>query len=396
VRVKLFPDRRGDAVSAPLRGLAMAVAGAVVTGCAFVALRVDGRAGDLPEAPSGFTVSVIARIDSPRELAAAPNGDLIVGTGGREVELVPDAVGTPGKPVVFATLPDSEAAGVALGDGTLFVGSHTGVWRIPYRAGEHVAGAAPERIASVRQQDGGGHSTTSVAVSGDRLYASVGSSCNACTETDPTRAKIFAMSTNGANMTPKAVDIRNAIALAVDPESGALWAGVAGQDELAHGHPYEIFDDVSARAGTADYGWPTCYENRTPVSSGIDCSKVAVPRVVFPAYETPIGAAFYPLHPAGAHAFPPMYRGGAFVTLHGSWHEPLVPPRVAYVPLKNDEPAEPVNWNDPSVQWRPFLSGFQHSDQSRIGRPTGVAVGPDGSLFVADDLANVVYRIRPR
>jgi glucose/arabinose dehydrogenase len=270
------------------------------------------------------------------------------------------------------------------------------VWRIPYRTGDRIASAAPERIASVREQSAGGHSTTSVAVAGDRLYASVGSSCNACTETDPTRAKIFEMSTSGAGMAPKAVNIRNAVALAVDPETNALWAGVAGQDELAHGHPYEIFDDVSAHSGTADYGWPVCFENRTPVSSGIDCSHVAVPRVVFPAYETPIGAAFYPLHPTGAHAFPAEYRGGAFVALHGSWHQPLVPPRVVYVPLASDEPAKPVDWSDPSAQWRPFLSGFQLGDQTRLGRPTGVAVGPEGSLFVADDLASVVYRIRPR
>ena len=196
-------------------------------------------------------------------------------------------------------------------------------------------------------------------------------------------------------MQPKARRIRNAIALATNPATGTLWAGVAGQDELAHGHPYEIFDPVTLHAGVADYGWPYCYENHRQ-ADGKDCSTHVVPRVVMPAYETPIGAAFYPEHPTGAHAFPPPYRGGAFVTLHGSWHQPPVPPRVVFVPLNGDVPKTAVDWNDPTTQWKEFVGGFQLADGSRIARPTGVAVAPDGSLFVSDDQAGGIYRIRPR
>jgi glucose/arabinose dehydrogenase len=369
---------------------------AIVTACFLCCGNAGGDEPSLPRVPDGFTLTVIAHVNGPRELAAAPNGDLFVGTSGHVVGLIPDAEGTPGKPLLFASLPDSRASGVAFAGGTLYVGSHTGVWRIAYHDGDRVAASPPERIASVRTQDGAGHSTTSVAVAGTRLYASVGSSCNACTETDPTRAKIFEMALDGSAMTPRAANIRNAVALAVDPETNELWAGVAGQDELARGHPYEIFDDVTATAGLRDYGWPACYEDRKPVSADVDCSAVVVPRVVFPAYETPIGAVFYPLHPSGAYAFGPAYRGGAFVALHGSWHEPPVPPQVVYVQLSGDEPPAPVDWKNPSAQWKPFVTDFQLDDGSRIGRPTGVTVGSDGSLFVADDLANVVYRVRPR
>jgi glucose/arabinose dehydrogenase len=352
-------------------------------------------AAAIPAVPAGFSITIIGSVPSARELVATPNGDLLVGTSGSNVYLVPNADGSPGEPRVFASVPDGEAAGVALAGGTLYVGSHTGVWRVPYHDGDRAASAPLERIASVRTIESGGHSTTSVAIAGARLYASVGSSCNACVEKDPTRATILEMAPDGAGIRPKAVHIRNAIALATNPETDALWAGVAGQDELAHGHPYEIFDDVTAHAGTVDYGWPDCYENRRLAYPGHDCSKVALPLAVFPAYETPIGAAFYPLHPSGAHAFPEEYRGGAFVALHGSWHVPLVAPRVAFVPMHGDDPLKPVDWNDPDVQWQPFVTGFQLDDDLRIGRPTGVAVGPDGSLFIADDLANVVYRIRP-
>jgi glucose/arabinose dehydrogenase len=197
-------------------------------------------------------------------------------------------------------------------------------------------------------------------------------------------------------MQAKAVHIRNPIALAVDPR-GELWAGVAGQDELEHGHPYEIFDAVTRHPGVPDYGWPTCFENhRSAGSAGGDCAHQTVARVVFPAYETPIGAVFYPAHPTGRFAFPAPYAGGAFVTLHGSWHQPPVPPRVVFVPMRDGEPATPVDWSDPGKQWREFVGGFQRDDGSRIGRPTGIAVGTEGSLFVADDTAGVIYRIRPR
>ena len=375
--------------------VSLSPARAVVAAVLLLAVPACAGADALPTVPAGFTIEVIAHIRAARELAAAPNGDLLVGTNSRNVFLVPDAEGSAGAPRVFAVMPDEDAAGVALGDGALFVGTHSGVWRIPYAAGDRRASAAAQQLAAVRTQSGGGHSTTSVAVGSDRLYVSVGSSCNACTESDPTRATIQELPLSGGALRPKAVRIRNAIALAIDPATGALWAGVAGQDELEHGHPYEIFDDVSAHGGVVDYGWPVCYEDHVAARAGADCANFAISRVVFPAYETPIGATFYPLGGAGAHAFPPQYRGGAFVTLHGSWHVPLVAPRVVFVPLREDEPLKPVDWNDPNVQWQSFLDGFQTSFGWRIGRPTGVAVGPGGSLFVADDAAGVIYRIRP-
>ena len=359
-------------------------------------LAADTPPSGTPAVPEGFTIEAIARIADARELAAAPNGDLFVGTLGHDVELVPDAEGSPGEPHVYAHLPDGEAAGVALADGRLFVGTTFGVWTLPYAPGEREARAAPHKLFDVRTGGGGGHSTTSVAVSGETLFASVGSSCNACEEHDPTRATILEADPDGGAARPRATHIRNAIALAVDPATHDLWAGVAGQDELEHGHPYEIFDDVSVRPGTPEYGWPTCYEDRRPARTGADCATETVPAAVFPAYETPIGAAFYPRAERGRFTFPEAWRGGAFVALHGSWHQPPVPPRVVFVPVTGSAPRTPVDWNDPGTQWKPFVTGYQEPDGRRIGRPTGVAVGADGSLFVADDASGMIYRIRPR
>jgi glucose/arabinose dehydrogenase len=338
-------------------------------------------------------------------LAFAPNGDLFVGTAGSKVYLVPNADGalTAAAPKVFAELGDSPAAGVALdtssGNSALYVGTQFGVYRIPYTAGDQTAQSAPVKIARVRPGGASDHSTTSVAVAGSTLYASVGSSCNACTETDPTRATVQQMAFDGSGMTAKAVHIRNAIALAFNPNTGTVWAGGAGQDSLPAGHPYEYFDALTLHAGVADYGWPDCEENHVAYTQGANCSNAVVPLVEFPAYATIIGAAFYPATPSGAYHLPQQYAGGAFVAMHGSWHTqngvPVAPPRVAFVPMTGDAPLSAVNWSDPTKQWSDFVTGFQRPDGSRIGRPTGVAVGPQGDVFVADDDTGNIYRIRP-
>jgi glucose/arabinose dehydrogenase len=360
-----------------------------------------------PTVPSGFTIERIAVVDGARELVAAPNGDLFVGTSGADVYLLPHAdAAHPDAPHTFASFDNHPAAGVTLGDGSLFVGTQFGVYRIPYQTGDQKPRGPAVKLLSVRLSGTArDHVTTSVAVTGDTLYASVGSSCNACRpELDSTRATIQHIDLLRNVATDEAYNIRNAIALAINPQTGTLWAGVAGADDLPIYHPYEIFDAVSLHPDPVDYGWPACYENRKHFEkwSG-DCSKTPIPRVVFPAYETPIGAVFYPTSARGAYAFPAAYRGGAFVTLHGSWHGPqqglsgYVPPRVVFVAMHGDTPDRAVNWSDPTTQWQLFVGGYQNGGTAeRIGRPTGITVGPDGSLFVADDQTGAIYRIRPR
>jgi glucose/arabinose dehydrogenase len=347
--------------------------------------------------PPGFTIEKIATVPNARELAVTPNGDLLVGTENETVSIVPDAQGSPGAARVFAQVDDRPVAGVWLDGDALYLGAQFGVYRLAYHAGDRDARETPKKIASVRPSGvSRDHITTTVAVANGTLYASVGSSCNDCVpDLDATRATIQMMHLDGSGMTPKVVRVRNAIALAVNPATKTLWAGVAGQDELAHGHPYENFDAITVRPGVVDYHWPYCYEDRKPTRAGADCHDAPVARVVLPAYETPIGATFYPLDPHGRYAFPAEYRGGAFVALHGSWHTPLVPPRVAFVPMNGDDPRTPVDWSDPSKQWREFVGGFQKADFTRVARPTGVAVGPDGSLFVSDDQSGDIFRIRP-
>lgn len=360
---------------------------------------------------SGLQIRTIGRVPGARELAILPNGDLLVGTNGTTIALLPaaDSAGPAGPASTFATIDDAPDAGVAFSSPqcTIFVGTQHGVYAIPYAYGDRSARRAPAKIASVRTgsappgSDGDVHVTTSVAYDepAGLLYVSVGSSCDACTETDATRASIFSMTAIGTATTKRARRIRNGIALQADA-GGTLWVGDAGQDRLPSGHPYEFVDAVTAHGGVADYGWPDCAEDRIAYTPGAQCGGTVAPAIEFPAYSTIVGIAFSPVRSGLAYGFPAQYRGGMFVSRHGSWHTPggcNVAPEVDFVPMDGAAPATPVDWRDPTAQWRPFVTGWQPgcASSSRIGRPTGLAVAPDGTLFVADDLAGDVYRIRP-
>jgi glucose/arabinose dehydrogenase len=398
------------ATSAPTPDLAVAVAPARCNG----SVASTAKPGMTPVAtpgltlPSGFKIETIAKVGSARELAALPNGDLLVGTSGTSVYLVPaaEADAAAGAPVVFTTIADGPTQGVTFVQSscTVYVSTQHGVYSLPYLDGQLPAAAATQ-IGSVRSgmvtpnSDGDVHTSTSVAFAGGKLYVGVGSGCNACVEVDPTRATIQQLDPDGKNMTTRATRMRNAIALATNPATGTLWAGGAGQDDLVDGHPYEYFDAVTLHSGMADYGWPACEENHNAYGSGANCAPTVQPILEMPPYSTIIGAVFYPTTQTGAHAFSTTNRG-LFLTAHGSWHKTNnvyhTPPRVAFVSMNGDAPAIAVDWTDASKQWTEFVGGFQLADQlTRIARPTGIAVGAQGSLFIADDQNGVVYRIRP-
>lgn len=360
---------------------------------------------------SGFYGNTIASVPGARELAMLPDGDLLVGTSGTSIYLVPgaEAAGAPGSPHVFTTLAEGPASGITYApNGAIYASTNTTIWKIPYVTGEQIATGAVA-IAHVRtgsvapNSDGDVHRTTSVVATATTLYAGVGSSCNACVEVDPTRATVQQMGLDGSGMSTLATRARNAIALAVNPATNALWIGGAGQDGLPYGHPYEYADSPTLH-GTAsvDYGWPQCEEdhhayNALSASPAPDCSTTVAPAIEFPAYSTLIGMTFYPANASGAYVFPSAYRGGLFVASHGSWHCcPATAPRVAFVAMKGDTPAIAVNWNDPTVQSTAFLSGLgSTTSASYIARPTGIAVGTQGSLFISDDQNGAIYRIRP-
>jgi glucose/arabinose dehydrogenase len=359
----------------------------------------------------GFSANVVGNVGGARELATLPNGDMLIGTGGSTIFLLPnaDAATSGGAPAPFITLSEGPAEGVAYGpNGAIYAATNTTIWKIAYKTGDRAESNAVA-IAHVRtgsvapNSDGDIHRSTSVVATASKVYAGVGSSCNSCIETDPTRASVQQMNLDGSAMSRLAENARNPIALAIDPATASLWIGGAGQDSLPYSHPYEYVDSPTLHGtSNVNYGWPACEENHhlynpRHQNPAPDCSQTVAPAIEFPAYSTLVGATFYPAGQGGTYAFPAAYKGGLFVTSHGSWHCcPSTPPRVYFVPMSGDSPAVPANWSDPTVQGQPFVSGFGTSgDNNYIGRPTGIAVGSNGSLFFTDDDTGNIIRIRP-
>jgi glucose/arabinose dehydrogenase len=196
-----------------------------------------------------------------------------------------------------------------------------------------------------------------------------------------------------------ATGMRHALGLAVDPATGELWAAINGRDQLGDLWGFSIERNAKLPAEEfvhvtegADFGWPYCYHDGlvgrkvlAPEYGGDGakpgrCADAAAPAVAFPAHWAPMDIAFY-----DADAFPSRYRGGAFVAFHGSWNRAPLPQegyRISFVPFADGRPA-----GEPET----FAIG---RDPTAL-RMTGVAVGPDGSLYLAADANARIWRVLP-
>jgi glucose/arabinose dehydrogenase len=197
--------------------------------------------------------------------------------------------------------------------------------------------------------------------------------------------------------------LRHALALAVHPETGELWAAVNGRDSLGElwGFGAERNAELPAEelvrvTQGADFGWPYCYHDGprarkvlAPEYGGDGerrgrCADKDLPALAFPAHWAPMALAFYPAAPTAS--FPARWRGGAFVTFHGSWNRAPLPQegyRVAFVPFEGGRPAG---------AFETFAIGAEDPTALRM---TGVAVGPDGSLYLGADTNERIWRVLP-
>ncbi len=200
--------------------------------------------------------------------------------------------------------------------------------------------------------------------------------------------------------------LRNLVALTIHPENGDLYAVQHGRDQLGQNWPdlYTLEESAEKPAeefvridAGDDFGWPYCYydsaqdEKVLAPEYGGDGQKVGRcadkkdPLMAFPAHWAPNGLLFY----TGGQ-FPEHYRGGAFIAFHGSWNRAPLPQggyNVVFVPFEGAEP---------SGAWEVFAEGFAGPEMSPRGaehRPTGLAQGPDGSLYISDDSGGRIWRV---
>jgi glucose/arabinose dehydrogenase len=340
--------------------------------------------------PPGFTISEFAEGDlkKPRWMALAPNGDVFVAESeeGR-IRILRDTNGDGKVDERFEFARGlSRPFGMAFWRDYLYVGNTDAVVRFKYKAGQIKAEGEAEKIASLPMNGYREHWTRNVLFSPDnsKLYVTVGSQSNVDAESDPLRAAISEYNPDGSGHKIYASGTRNPIGLAFYPGTRTLWAAVQERDLLGD----DLVPDylTSIRDG-GFYGWPFSYtgSNEDPRRKGERpelVKKALVPDVLIQAHSAVLGLTFYT-----GRMFPAAYRGDAFLALHGSWNRSK---RTGYkiirVRFKNGKPVG--GYDD-------FITGWMMGEESREvwGRPVGLLVLKDGSMLIADDGANKIWRV---
>jgi glucose/arabinose dehydrogenase/mono/diheme cytochrome c family protein len=394
--------------------------------------------------PPGFCATVFAdKIGHARHIVVAPNGVVYVNTwsgryygndkpheGGFLVALQ-DTTGS-GHADVNKRFGDTAqtgsagGTGIGLYKGSLYFEMNDKILRYALPEGSIVPTGKAEVIVSGLPLTGD-HPMHPFAIDPQgAMYVDVASATNSCQKENrqplvpgdkpctelETRAGIWRYDANktGQKFSPAeryATGIRNADGITIDSAGTGLYATQHGRDQLStnwsklytppQGAELPAEELLKIRQG-GDYGWPECYfdnkQNKlvlAPEYGGDGGSKVGecadklAPIAAFPAHWAPNDVTIYE-----GSQFPRAYRGGAFIAFHGSWNRAPFPQggyNLVFQPLANGKA---------SGKYVIFADGFAGADKEpgkAPHRPSGLAVAPDGALFVTDDQNGRVWRV---
>ena len=277
--------------------------------------------------------------------------------------------------------------GMAFRDGQFYVADLEAVWRVPYGVGDTQAqGNRVPVTQSGALGDTSGHWTRTLVFAQDNgsFYVGIGSRSNIDIERAP-RATVQVFHDGAPGPETFASGLRNPIGIDFHPETGELYVVVNERD----GYGDDLVPDYFTRIREGEFfGWPYAYAGGIPdpefaAEAPATVEQTVLPDVMFQSHSAPIGMVFY-----DGDMFPEEYRGDAFVALRGSWNR-SIPTGYKIVRVRFED-------GRPIGGYENFATGFWFAGQETaqiIGRPAGLAVAADGSLLIADDTGNAVWRI---
>jgi glucose/arabinose dehydrogenase len=353
--------------------------------------------GRTPTAPEGFVVTKYAgNLNNPRWLYITPNGDVLVSesrsnrnTSPNDIILLRDTNkdGTVDTRETFLR-GLNQPLGMLVLNNWFYAGNTDGISRYPYEAGQLQIKDPGQKILDLPAGGYNNHWTRNIISNkdGSKLYVTVGSGSNVAEhgiENETRRANVLEINPDGTGERIFASGIRNPVGLDWEPVTGALWTAVNERDNLGDDL---VPDYVTSVKEGGFYGWPYAYfgPHEDPRLKGQRpdlVAKTLVPDVPVGAHTASLGLAFYT-----KNEFPQKYYGGAFVGQHGSWNRSVFSGyKVIFIPFSNGKPGLPED----------FLTGFIADENKNevYGRPVGVTVMNDGSLLVADDAGNTIWKV---
>ncbi|MFT3934496.1 MAG: PQQ-dependent sugar dehydrogenase [Chitinophagaceae bacterium] len=390
--------------------------------------------------PKGFEAEVV--VDSlrggARHLTVNSNGDIYVKLRTKHSQGVIAALrdkdndGKADRIEYFGDYPDrsSYGTGMKIYNGYLYFSSITTVYRQKLTGGDLVPASRMETVLTDTQPPGQHDAKPIVFDDKGHMYIPFGASTDCCQVSDRVpfspgqypcpylelRAGIYRFDANKINQYQRdgykyATGLRSVVAMAWDSASNNLYGVAHGRDYLHADWPLYFSEWESSVLPSeeflklqdgADAGWPYYYYDQikgklllNPEYGGDgkkegEGKKYQQPLIGFPGHFAPGDLLFY-----RGNQFPERYRNGAFIAFHGSTSSAPYPQAgyvVCFVPFKNGEP---------SGAWEVFADGFAGVDtivntSDAKYRPIGLAVGPDGSLYVSDSEKGRVWRIMYR
>ncbi len=277
--------------------------------------------------------------------------------------------------------------GMALVDDQLYIANADALLRFPYEHGQTTLTGAPEIVVSL-PSGRNHHWTKNILASADNrsLFITVGSNSNVgeCgPEVEEGRAAIHRLDLESGELELFAHGLRNPVGMAIEPATDTLWTVVNERDELGS----DLVPDYATSVRKGDFfGWPYVYFGDKPQPDLDSRWSKNHPAARTPDYALGAHTASLDIVFSYDSALPEKWRSGMFVSQHGSWNrQPVSGYRVIYIPFENGVPeGEPEE----------VVGGFLSPEGQARGRPAGMALDGTGALLIADDVGNVVWRVK--